>query len=157
MRIRLARPEDRPLLLGVWERSVRATHGFLTDHDIVSLRPLVARELEGDSVEWWVVASADDLPIGFLGYAPGTVEALFLDPDHRRRGVGTLLVDHARQLAGEPLSVEVNEQNEAARRFYEALGFVVIARSDTDSAGRPFPLLHMRQSARTTATEPRVG
>jgi putative acetyltransferase len=43
--------------------------------------------------------------------------------------------------------VDVNEQNEAARRFYEACGFEVAGRSETDSAGRPFPLLHMRERA----------
>ena len=52
---------------------------------------------------------------------------------------------HARELKGE-LTVDVNEQNPAAVRFYEACGFVVEGRSELDSSGRPFPLLHMRQA-----------
>jgi putative acetyltransferase len=39
----------------------------------------------------------------------------------------------------------VNEQNDAARAFYERLGFQIVGRSDLDDAGRPFPLLHMRR------------
>jgi putative acetyltransferase len=56
------------------------------------------------------------------------------------------MVEHARGLRGE-LTVDVNEQNPAACRFYEACGFVVVGRSELDSTGRPFPLLHMRLPA----------
>ena len=45
MRVRPARVEDRERLLELWERSVRATHHFLEDSDVVALRPLVAEEL----------------------------------------------------------------------------------------------------------------
>lgn len=54
---------------------------------------------------------------------------------------------HAQSLASGALSVDVNEQNEAALRFYEALGFAVVGRSPTDGAGRPFPLLHLKREA----------
>ncbi|HKB39870.1 MAG TPA: hypothetical protein VKD72_25770, partial [Gemmataceae bacterium] len=45
------------------------------------------------------------------------------------------------------LTVDVNEQNAAARGFYEACGFVVEGRSELDDQGRPYPLLHMRLAA----------
>jgi putative acetyltransferase len=60
---------------------------------------------------------------------------------------GKFLVAHAQSLASGALSVDVNEQNEAALRFYEALGFAVVGRSPTDGAGRPFPLLHLKREA----------
>ena len=72
--------------------------------------------------------------------------ALFLAPEHRGLGGGRLLIEYARALRGE-LTLNVNEQNDAARAFYEAMGFVVVGRSPLDSAGRPFPLLHMRLAA----------
>ena len=144
VRVRPARVEDRERMLDLWERSVRATHHFLTEADVASLRPLVAAELGGDAVDWWVLASAAaDVPIGFLGFARDTIEALFVDPDHHGRGGGTLLVAHAQSLSAGRLSVDVNEQNDAAVRFYEACGFSVTGRSPTDSGGRPFPILHM--------------
>lgn len=142
--VRRAEPYDREQLLDLWERSVRATHGFLTESDIIALRPLVAKELASEAIGWWVF-EANSAAIAFLGYANDTIEALFVDPDHQGRGAGTALVEHAQQLAGGPLSVDVNEQNDAALKFYEARGFVVIGRSPTDNAGRPFPLLHMKR------------
>jgi putative acetyltransferase len=148
MKIRAPRPDEHDALLRIWERSVRATHHFLREDDIVALRPLVAEELASDGVEWWVLASGADTPIGFLGVIGNAIEGLFLDPEHRRKGGGRYLVAHAQQLRPGPLSVDVNEQNDAARYFYQALGFRVIGRSPTDAGGRPFPLLHLQRSAR---------
>ena len=144
--IRPARAEDREELLALWERSVRATHEFLTEEDIVALRPLVAGELAGTAVDWWVLLSPSAAIIGFLGYTSGTIEALFIDPAHRRRGAGRLLVAHAQRLAAGPLAVDVNEANEQAVRAYQALGFSVVGRSPTDPGGRPFPILHMTRA-----------
>ena len=146
--IRNLRPADRPGLLEIWERSVRATHHFLTDADIIELRPHVADALESGAVDWWVLVPPSDIPVGFLGFVNPTVEALFIDPDHFRRGAGRQLLAHAEALATEPLAVDVNEQNPEAVRFYEALGFRVIGRSPVDSEGRPFPLLHLLRPGR---------
>jgi hypothetical protein len=44
--IRRARAADHDTLVALWERSVRATHEFLTETDIGALRPLV-REVWG--------------------------------------------------------------------------------------------------------------
>jgi len=148
MRIRQARAEDQPVLVALWERSVRATHRFLTNDDILGLKPFVAQELAMPTVGWWVIVSAVDVPLGFLGFAHDAIEALFIDPDHTGAGAGKLLVAYAQSLAdGRSLTVEVNEQNEAATRFYVSQGFAVFDRTPTDSAGRPFPLLRMRRPA----------
>jgi putative acetyltransferase len=133
------------VLLALWERSVRATHAFLTEADIHALRPFVAEAMDGEGLDLWVLADADDVPIGFMGLAGDDVAALFLEPEHRGRGGGRRLVAHAQALRGGDLTVDVNEQNPAARGFYEALGFVVTGRSPLDDGGRPFPILHMRR------------
>jgi putative acetyltransferase len=86
--------------------------------------------------------------IGFLGYTSNTIEALFLDPAHQRLGGGTMLVAHAESMATSRLTVDVNEANVVALRFYERLGFSVIGRSPTDGGGRAFPILHMERAAK---------
>jgi putative acetyltransferase len=78
-----------------------------------------------------------------MGLAENDVASLFVDPAHHGRGGGRLLIAHARSLHSE-LTVSVNEQNESAVRFYEACGFMVEGRSDTDDMGLPYPLLRMR-------------
>jgi putative acetyltransferase len=142
MQIRRATPTDRDALLDIWLRSVRATHTFLTEEDIRSFLPLV-RDVALSELEFWVLDADAGVPMGFMGMSGCKMEALFLAPEFLRRGGGRRLVQHARELRGE-LTVDVNEQNPAACRFYEACGFVVEGRSELDSTGRPFPLLHMR-------------
>jgi putative acetyltransferase len=144
VRVRPARADDRPRMLELWERSVRATHHFLEEEDVEQLRPLVAEELATECIDWWVLLS-DENVFGFLGFAEDAIEALFIDPGSHRQGGGTRLVTHAQSLTDGALSVEVNEQNGAALRFYEALGFSVVGRSPTDSGGRAFPIVHMRR------------
>jgi putative acetyltransferase len=148
MKVRRARAADRARMLELWERSVRATHHFLSERDIEELRPFVAELFTSGALQLWVVVQAqDDVARGFLGYTHGCVEALFIDPDDRGRGAGKLLMAHAQALSGAALAVDVNEQNEGAVGFYAAQGFEVVSRSELDSDGRPFPTLHMRRAA----------
>jgi putative acetyltransferase len=147
MHVRRARVEDREPLLGMWERSVRATHHFLNNSDILALRPLVAKSLASDAVDWWVVVSAIGKLIGFLGVTSDTIEALFIDPAYHRRGGGKLLVAHAQSLNAGALLVEVNEENKSALRFYKRLGFSIVGQSPTDAGGRPFPTVHLQRPA----------
>lgn len=141
--IREGRLEDHETLVGIWLRSVRATHTFLTEDDIQALLPVV-RETALPALELWVLCDDGGEPAGFMGLDGSNVEALFIDPAFARRGGGRMLLDHARRLKG-ALRVDVNEQNPEALKFYLAEGFEVVGRSDVDSGGRPFPLLHMRE------------
>lgn len=141
MEIRRATPADRDVLLAVWLRSVRTTHTFVPEEDIQSMIPQV-RDYLGSASEFWVLEGTGAI-MGFMGMSGSKMDALFLAPEFQGQGGGRRLVRHAQELHGE-LTVDVNEQNTAARRFYEACGFVVEGRSELDEQGRPYPLLHMR-------------
>lgn len=126
----------------LWERSVRATHLFLSEDDIVSMRPEVREGLR--AVPQLAVAFDGGAPLGFAGVADRKLEMLFIDDAARGRGIGSALLEHAVDQWGAD-HLDVNEQNPAARGFYEHEGFRVASRSDLDDAGRPFPLLHMER------------
>jgi putative acetyltransferase len=152
MNIRRAIPIDRDVLLDIWLRSVRATHTLLLEEDIQSFLPLVRDYLASSEPDFWVLCSDAGAIVGFMGMSGSKMEALFLAPEFHRRGGGRRLVRHAQTLKGE-LTVDVNEQNPAACHFYQACGFVVEGRSELDSTGRPFPLLHMRLAAPNQALQ----
>jgi len=143
VKIRQSKPVELEALLDIWLRSVRATHAFLTESDIQALLPIV-RDHALPNLELWVLCSDDSEPIGFMGVSEGSIDALFIAPEHLRRGGGRVLVEHARRIKG-TLRVDVNEQNPEAIKFYLANGFQVAGRSPVDDGGRPFPLLHMRE------------
>lgn len=142
MDIRRAIPTDREVLLDIWLRSVRATHTFVSEQDIRSMIPQVRDYLASTGPEFWVLSDDSGAVMGFMGMSGNKMESLFLVPEFQRRGAGRRLVGHAQALYG-ALTVDVNEQNVSARRFYEACGFVVERRSELDDQGRPYPLLHM--------------
>ena len=125
----------------IWEASVRATHAFLTDADVVALRPEVASALREVAV--LEVAFLDGAPCGVSGMQAGKLEMLFVAPQARGCGVGKALLARAVNLHGVTL-LDVNEQNPQAVGFYEHEGFAACGRSPVDDAGRPFPRLHMR-------------
>lgn len=143
MHIRRAIPTDREVLLDTWLRSVQATHTFVSEEDIHSFIPLVQDYLASSEPELWILCADSGAIMGFMGMAGSKIDALFLAPEFHRQGGGRRLVQHAQSLRGE-LTVDVNERNRMACRFYEACGFVVEGRSELDDTGRPYPLLHMR-------------
>ena len=136
------RTEDLPRVVEVWEASVRGTHHFLSEADIEFFKPLVRDEvLHG--VELACMRDSGGKVAGFVGVSEGKIEMLFIDPAWRGRGIGERLLRHAVNVLGATV-VDVNEQNEQAVGFYLRMGFQVVARSELDSTGKPYPLLHMR-------------
>lgn len=135
-------PSDYPRALEVWESSVRATHDFLTEAEIQSLKPLVHTECMM-KISLFCMRDEMDEVIGFVGVDVPKIEALFIDPAWRGKGVGRKLVEYAIKEMDAEL-VDVNEQNEQALGFYEHLGFEVAHRSDVDGFGKPYPLLHLK-------------
>lgn len=138
-------PERSPRLLdqliNVWEESVRATHLFLTEEDICHIKGQVGPALR--TIETLIIAEhPNGEPVAFMGINKDSLEMLFLHPAARGKGLGRQLLELAIQDYG-VMRLCVNEQNPAARGFYEHLGFAVCSRSETDDAGNPFPLLHM--------------
>lgn len=139
--IRSSLPSDTSRLLDIWRRAVRATHHFLPPKDFDEIEKLVANDyLPG--VALLVAVDETDKPLGFMGLSGTHIDALFVDPDMHGRGIGRLLIGRAVKGA-RTVTVDVNEQNGQAVSFYRRLGFGRIGRSETDSEGRPFPLLHL--------------
>ncbi|PTX19625.1 putative acetyltransferase [Pontibacter mucosus] len=137
-----AAPEDFTALAEVWEASVRATHHFLSEADIQFYKPLVRDEYL-KLVEVYYVRDAKGQIAGFVGTADRKVEMLFIHPERRGEGIGKKLLQYAVQEL-QASAVDVNEQNEQAVGFYEHFGFRTISRSELDSMGKPYPILHMQ-------------
>ncbi len=135
-------PADHGRVLIVWEAAVRATHHFLSEDEIETLKPLV-RQACFEGMPLFGVRDSEGEVIAFSGVDSPKLEALFVHPDWSGKGLGRLLVEHAIQKQDVCL-VDVNEQNPAAVDFYLHLGFEVAHRSDVDGFGKPYPLLHLK-------------
>jgi GNAT superfamily N-acetyltransferase len=76
------------------------------------------------------VAERDTEILGYAALEGDMLEHLYLRPDVRRQGIGTLLLDEVRRHSPDGLSLHVFEQNTEARAFYERHGFTVLDTSD---------------------------
>ncbi|MGN7764918.1 acetyltransferase [Paenibacillus sp. 22594] len=129
-------------LIDIWYKAVCRTHTFLTNEDIEFYHQMLQNGALNE-VEIWLELNENEEPTGFIGLDGTKIEMLFVDPKYHGRGIGSRLIKHAEKLKGSNLQVDVNEQNDGAYTFYKRFGFVQIGRSELDSSGRPFPLLHL--------------
>lgn len=140
--------EKTPLLLekllSVWESSVKATHLFLSDNEINSIKQYVPQAL--NSVPVLIIAENEKgEPVGFMGISGKMLEMLFVSNEERGHGTGKRLLQYGiKNYSVNELAV--NEQNPLAKGFYEYMGFTVYKRTELDEQGNPYPLLYMKRN-----------
>jgi len=131
-------------LMVIWESSVKATHLFLSDNEIETIKKYVPQALK--EVPHLIVVESDKVPIGFMGITDQYLEMLFISPERRGQGIGKDLLQYGvNNYSVNKLAV--NEQNPQARGFYEHMGFEVYKRTDLDEQGNPYPILYMKLSS----------
>lgn len=129
-------------LLEIWESSVRATHLFLSESEIMRIKGYVPTALNG--VSHLVIAENDEgEPLAFMGAQNGRLEMLFVSADERGQGIGKSLLSYGIEKLG-VRELTVNEQNPQAVGFYQHAGFEIYKRTDHDEEGGAYPLLYMR-------------
>jgi putative acetyltransferase len=77
--------------------------------------------------------------LGFVTVHPrtGYIDQLVVDPDHWGEGIAIALIEAARRYAPLHLSLDVNEENGRAVRFYQKAGFTVTSHGVNPVSGRP--------------------
>ena len=130
--------DDFQTLANIWERSVRATHFFLEEKDIVEIKSALIPNYF-PNVDLYAVID-NEIFVGFIGLSADRIEMLFIDSYCRGKGYGSLLINFAKENGAK--KVDVNEQNISALKFYNNHGFRIKDRQDKDEAGRPYPILH---------------
>lgn len=135
-----------PVLMEIWEASVRATHLFLSESEIGQIKEYVPQALLGVA-HLLVIEHIPGVPAGFMGVEDGRLEMLFLSPEMRGKGLGKSLLQYGIKNYNIQ-ELTVNEQNPQAVGFYEHLGFITYKRTAYDEQGNPYPLLYMKRNAK---------
>ena len=132
VQIRPYRDADADAVVDVWYRASLIAHSFLGEEFLSSERDEIR--------ERWLpiaetaVAESDGAVVGFVALLGNEVGGIFVDPTHQGRGIGRSLMDHARR--SRPfLELDVFEDNERARRFYERYGFEPVGRQIHEASG----------------------
>jgi ribosomal protein S18 acetylase RimI-like enzyme len=125
--IRHYQSEDLERLIPLWHESKKRAFPYVEVQQQYTLEDdrnyFTSTIVPGRDV--WLAETEDKL-VGFIALEDDLVDLLFVDIDDQGQGIGTALVDKAKDLSVDKLRAYVFQKNHIARRFFEKLGFVEI-------------------------------
>ncbi|EOT46494.1 MULTISPECIES: GNAT family N-acetyltransferase [Enterococcus] len=134
-----ATKDEYVLILEIWEKSVRHTHDFLAEEDIQFYKNVIPEYLENVDLVLW---KDEQRIIGFSGTSEEELVMLFLDPIFIGKQYGSEILMEL--IASESIKrIDVNTQNEHAKRFYLNHGFEIESEDAVDGFGKPYPITHL--------------
>ncbi|MDR3463907.1 MAG: GNAT family N-acetyltransferase [Beijerinckiaceae bacterium] len=130
--VRPLAPGDIAALATLWVRSWQETMPAV---DFEARRPWIAGFLAGDGLST-LVAEAGALQ-GFVTLEPARayLHQLVVSPEVKGRGVAGALLDAAKALLPDGLTLDVNQANARAARFYEREGFARVGEGVNAASG----------------------
>jgi ribosomal protein S18 acetylase RimI-like enzyme len=143
-RIRFAEDADADVIACIHMASRLATMPYLPpqerSHEEVTrwIRDVLLRQCRT-----WVAVRETEIA-GYAALDGDMLEDLYLRPDARRQGIGTLLLDEVRRHSPDGVSLHVFQQNTDARAFYESHGFTVFDTNDGDRNMENLPDMTLR-------------
>lgn len=122
--IRKMMPEQLGETVNAWVRArwdaqpwLEERLGFTDDQNLAYFRDVFLAESDV------YVAVEGETVLGSIAIHGGEIEQLHVAPEFQGQGVGSALLEKARELSPEGLGLFTHQRNERARRFYEARGF----------------------------------
>ena len=135
--LRPYRAEDEDAVIALWQKSWQQTYPSID---------FAAR------VPWWrerwrnelvpnaaiIVAEKADTLVGFVTIDPRAyLDQLVVAPEHWGSKLADALVDEAKRISPDTITLLVNDDNARAIRFYERNGFVRAGEDVNPTSGRP--------------------
>lgn len=127
--LRPATSRDLPGVAAIYER-VRAAAVPAMPPPAHSSTEIRAHVTGWDLTDREVWVAEDDRIVGFLSLTPTWLDSLYVEPAAQRSGVGTALLDVARERRPEGFALWVFETNHPARAFYHRHGLIELERTD---------------------------
>jgi ribosomal protein S18 acetylase RimI-like enzyme len=126
--IRRARPDDAPAIAEIHLRSFAATYDFPLAHTPDEVRGWVVSHLVPTTETWVAVAGGE--VVAFLSLGDAFIEQLYVVPEWTGIGIGSRLIELAKQRRPAGLELFTFQVNDGARRFYERHGFSAVRFGD---------------------------
>lgn len=130
--IRPYHANDLNNVLAAWESATAVAHPFLTEEFLDQERHNIPNVYLPNAETW--VAEQEGCVVGFIALIGNEVGAIFVDSTLHKSGIGTALMDKAKELRGD-LEVEVFEANSIGRQFYAKTGFQPLSESIHEQTG----------------------
>jgi putative acetyltransferase len=120
--VRAFEAPDEHAVVRVWQRSGAVAYaGWTTPFTLEQTAAAFRRSVLG-RCRIFVGTDGGEV-VAFIAFAGSTIERLYVDPVHWRRGWGKRLVELAKSLCPDGLTVDTDADDEAACGVYERCGF----------------------------------
>lgn len=129
IRLRRAVPNDAAMVADVYLASYRSAYRFAMAHTDEEVRAWI-REVVIPAGDTWVAARNGGAVVGMMVLDGAQLDQLYIAPRWTGLGIGTRLVELAKRLRPDGLSLYTFQVNHGARRFYERHGFVPVDQTD---------------------------
>ena len=123
--IRRAVPGDAVAVADVYLEAFHATYDFPLAHTDDEVRGWITNDVVARPDTWVAEAAAGAGVVAMLALDDAGIDQLYVRPAWHGRGIGSRLVELAKEQRPAGLRLYTFQVNEKARRFYERHGFVV--------------------------------
>lgn len=86
------------------------------------------------------LAFEDDVLAGFVGFRPGDLSFVYVDPSRQGKGIATTLIQKALDELERPIRLDVFTNNKRAKALYEKFGFKTV-KTVTEKWSDKFPVI----------------
>jgi ribosomal protein S18 acetylase RimI-like enzyme len=125
--IRAMMESEIGVVAALWHRAGIAAYPYLPGWQALSLA--TARDVFRNHIaarcDIHVIERGSQVA-GFIALDGSYIDRLYIDPAHQGHGLGTALTQFAKTRSPGGLELHTHQQNVAARRLYEKLGFTAV-------------------------------
>jgi putative acetyltransferase len=135
--LRPYRPEDEDAAIALWQRTWQRAYPSI---DFVARVPWWRERWRGELVPNAAIMVAEQAGemVGFVTIdAKNYLDQLVVAPDHWGSELGNMLVNEAKRLSPDRITLLVNTDNTRAIRFYERNGFAHAGDDVNPTSGKP--------------------
>lgn len=119
-------PEHARELVLMWRESFERAAGVIDPHPIDEQIEYLVQKVVPENRVRVVISKATSEIIGFMASTPEMISQLYIHREHQGRGIGSMLVQMAKDNSGGRLRLYTFKSNKGAQNFYERQGFKVI-------------------------------
>jgi len=122
----------------LWHFTKKAAYSYLPLEQLRNLEEdeLFFREQILSRCDVWAADDNGQIA-GFLAIQGPYVDRLYVLPDSQLRGIGSRLIQHAKELSPDGLRLHTHRKNIPAWKFYEKHGFATAGDDVNPVSGRP--------------------
>lgn len=136
MQIRLYQPEDLEQTVTLWWNTRQTAFPYINEQYTFDEYTSFFRDVVAVKNQVWV-ALLENRTTGLLAIQQSHIDHLYVTPDCQRQGVGTALLNKAKELSPQGLSLYTFQKNSPARSFYEKHGFKAVKYGVSCDEGEP--------------------